>query len=237
MPERGTRMSQKRARSSDDLAVPSPSSASTLHMDEARPIAGTRRVQQYQRHAATSSTPDPPSAPAGPAFSLPLHSDELGRLPMHPFFAPGSSTGSSSTVGSPQLVHSGPSWFPTSFGTIPGPPSQLASPAGVDPRVPGEPLDAAAIEAIFSMFPPASYQPGEVPSTSQTQSPGPSYPQNLTSVLSENLENMLAQAGAPAFQEPAVPSSLDDGTLAMWSNAPTSFEYVPTLLLFSSRVR
>lgn len=222
LPAREVRMSQKRTRSSDDAAEPLTSSDGTPPADEARRMAGTRRVQQYQQHASTHSGSEPFAVPGDASYSLPVHSDELGRLPLHPFFGMGSGSGMW-----PPLVQDG-SWLPGSFGAIPGPSSASASvlaPAPAGEPAPYAPLDAASFETIFSMFPPASYQTALGPS----QDAGEPFAQSLTSVLSENLGHMIAQEGALGGQEPpaaGVQNSLEDGALAMWSDAPTGFEYV-----------
>lgn len=215
-------MSQKRTRGSDDATASSTPSDGAPPADEARRMAGTRRVQQYQAHASTSFGSEPFAVPGDAAYSLPVHSDELGRLPLHPFFGMG--------------MGSGMGWLPPdSFGALPGPsPPPLpppvpvpapAPPAQAGPPAPFEPLDAASFEAIFSMFPPASYEAAPGPS----QGAGAPFAQSLTSVLSENLGQMIAQEGAAgALETPmaGVQNSLDDGALAMWSDAPSGFEYV-----------
>ncbi len=80
------------------------------------------------------------------------------------------------------------------------------------------------------MLPPVSYQPAEMLAPPGRQNPGQSYPQSFSSMLSENSENTMAQTDPPGFQELAAQDGLDEGALAMWSNAPSGFECVVILL-------
>lgn len=219
------RTSRKRARISEDAAEPISSSDSATSSDDIRRIAGTRRVQHYQQHASANvdATSQAFSVPGDFTDSLPIHSDELGRLPLYPFFD--ESTGASANVPSePLYPHVVPqaTWSPSSFSVVPGPSTQPAFlPAA--PHLAGEPLDAASFEAIFSMLRPASYQPAEASSVAAPQN---AYLQDLPPVLSEDLGNMVAQTSALDVQGDAVQNSFEDGALAMWSSAPTGFECV-----------
>lgn len=214
LPEPNVRASQKRTRSSDDAMEPLPPSPDGItSVNEARQIAGTRRVQQYQQHTSSSSGLGSFADAENFDYPLPIHGDELGRLPLHSFFDPNTSANVASSA-----------WLPEPFVAIPGSSQPGSFPAGA--RALGGSLDAASLEAIFSMLPPVSYQPAEAPDAQSAVLP---YPQTLTSLLGENAESIIEPTCAPGAQEPATQDSLDNGALAMWSNAPTGFEYVAIL--------
>lgn len=227
LPEPNVRASQKRTRSSDDVMEPFSTSADGVAaVTEARQIAGTRRVQQYQQSTSSSSGLGAFSTLGDFEYPLPIHSDELGRIPLHPFLDSSMSANLNvASSSSQQPIQAEAAWLPDSFGAIPDPFSQPGFlPTGA--RAPSGPLDAASFETIFSMLPPVSYQPAEAHDSNNALGP---YPQTLTSLLSENVESLIGQTGAPGGQEPVMQNSLDDGALAMWSNAPTGFEYVIAL--------
>lgn len=222
LPEHDTKPSHKRSRDSEDPVITSPSSEGHTPTEGSRSIAGSKRVENYQHHAS-------PSMMDHTTFSLPIHSDELGRLPLHPFFDPHSSTSAP--------MHPSDAWFTDSFGPLPAP-----EPSAVQPQPPAplanEPMDPATFDAIFSMLPPASYQQATFPSMPPDMTATSGFPttglqpQSLSSVLSENIGNLMAHSSVPAGAIPTTsdPSSsqntLDSDTLAMWSNVPSGFEYV-----------
>lgn len=79
----------KRGRDSDEpipgsraspAAASAPSSAPAAQPGEPRTIAGSRRVSQANAAASSSSSMAPPSN----LYGLPLHSEDLGRMPLHP---------------------------------------------------------------------------------------------------------------------------------------------------------
>ncbi|KAJ7760114.1 fungal-specific transcription factor domain-containing protein [Mycena maculata] len=71
--------SLKRGRDSQDI---SPSSEVFLEPPEGRPVAGSSRASKaHQRRSLESSMQEP-----SPLFSLPLHTEELGRLPIYDSF-------------------------------------------------------------------------------------------------------------------------------------------------------
>lgn len=230
LPEPSVRMSQKRTRSAEETAKLSPSN-DIAPANEARQVAGTRRVQQYQQHTSSSSSSGSFSVPEHFDHPLPIHSDELGRLPLYPFFDTSMGARPNTTLPSyPQPVQGGPQWFPSSFSAMPGPSFQPAS--SQDTRGTGE-LDTASLEAIFNMLPPASYPPAEVPSAPVPQGAELPYIQNIAAMMNGNMGNMMPQTHTTGAQEPVAQNGFENGALAMWSDAPTGFECVavPRLLL------
>ena len=134
-------------------------------------------------------------------------------------------------------------WAPQQpFASMPNPSAPPPGDNSMPNTTSGEPLDAATLEAIFRMLPPASYEQAMIPPgqaaapTPQVFSPVgsiPSQPSSLASVLSENLGSLMAHTNAPvsaasvghgAGFPPA--DNIESDTLAIWSNAPSSFEYV-----------
>ncbi|KAJ3518564.1 hypothetical protein NM688_g9420 [Phlebia brevispora] len=183
LPKRVSRSSQKRTRDSESPRMCSPSSGGTVLPEETRHIAGTRRVQQYKNAHSNGGSGSGPGFMAGDTpLQLPLHSDELGRLPLHPFFDTSmyanAIAGSKPSMAVPP-VQAGQTWFGDSFGTIPGPAPQsslFGQPqivrAPTQARQSADQLDAATFEAMFSMISPASYRQTVVPSSSMSPDTG-----------------------------------------------------------------
>ncbi len=230
LPKRDPQISQKRPRNSDEsettsVNVPRASTSTLSDLDTSREVAGSRRVQQYQQQAEVNSS----------TFTLPMHTDELGRLPLHPFFGFASDEPTTSSAGSGAC-------FPTSFDVLASPSSSVAPVPNHSSMAPSTCGQVSAstldptLEALFSMVPPASYEqaittptPQRICSPPQSIFPSHNNPHNqgLTSVLSENFENYFANAsgsvGASANATEGFPDTLDNNTLAVWSNAPTGF--------------
>ena len=218
--------SHKRTRSSEASRSAATSPTPEEHSSpQLRHIAGSRRVQQYQQASHTFSPM---------LFSLPIHSDELGRLPLHPFFQPNTADGSIDPSDAP------PPWLPQNFASMSNPPAPP-----VDSNISGNPIDSATLDALFRMLPPTSYQQAMVPPDPGAAAgpqeypnvgPIPSQHQSLTSVLSENIGSLIAHTNAPVSAAPvgqesgfAPADNIESDTLAIWSNAPSSFEYVQSL--------
>ena len=225
--------SNKRERDSDSpvssgaVSIASDSPGSGMVTDTFRTFAGSRRVTKELESAnlkdgpslaaATFAQPLPRSrsarpghssesekqvangggATTTPSFALPVHTDELGRLPLHPGF---------------NVSYSG-EW---QHEAQPPPPSQAPQPQAhgggappFDPRVMG--MYALQPPSFNELFSAAMQEPSAF-----TQA-GPDV-------------SMGATGGAPPATGPQGPSlsseemAFADNTLAMWSNAPSSFE-------------
>ncbi|OSC97677.1 hypothetical protein PYCCODRAFT_1376657 [Trametes coccinea BRFM310] len=238
LPQPSPAPSHKRDRDSDS---PMMSPAASASADSPRPpgdgpslasatFAQPIRPQPHSQSQSSASTPPsaapsdssdkvPASGSANPIFALPVHTDELGRLPLHPAFS----------------MSYQQDWPPSSqqqqqppMSTMPGQVSTSSSAdtarvhtaTQLDPRVlsmftmPG----AAAFNEMFST-PPQSATPG-------TQTFPPPFPPDM-----QAMSGAGAGAGAPPDAGGAVPSltpqelAYADNTLDMWSSAPTGFEW------------
>lgn len=178
-----------------------------------------RRVEQYhqQRSPLSASSTASDASP----FTLPIYSQELGSLPIHP-------SAEGQTV--PQSMM--------------GVPHQAQGPynAGFDPSTaPGQmPIDGSvpppinsALEAWITLFAPTQYQqPPQYQHAPFTHSapPGMQQPmstfvgsdQTSSTIRSPDIPSESAHTAATELcQRPGEP--FDSDTLAMWSTAPSSF--------------
>lgn len=239
LPQASPPAGHKRERDTDSPEATSPSTPSSSghtgspSVEEPRNIAGSRRVSHSQHHHQHSVQPYSPVTPApsnggftpislpmtGADFALPVHSDELGRLPLYP-----TATGTLD----PAMASGSTGWF-SDFGTLPlpaggpqtaAPPGQLAPP-DVPMQVNGQP---AEMDSVFSSIVydqvlsnlSASLAPA---ATAPMQYPAAVDPQRQP-LPTENFEQMMFELGGDA----ATVMYPDNGTLSMWSNAPAGFE-------------
>lgn len=195
-----------------------------------RSIAGSRRIsrdtnamgQSYQTSSPQQlfHHPNGYQGPTDPtnanSFSLPIHSDELGRIPLHPNF-PLSSVGDSPM---------GNTWFtpPTPVSPMPGPSSQAgpststAGPSGLNNDI------DPSLASIFTM--PNTDVYDSIFSTMGPPIAGTeshSFQSQIGSDL-QTLQDSMQDLGVMAPPQSAE-SSFPDNTLAMWSNAPSGFEW------------
>jgi len=192
-----------------------------------RNIAGSRRVSRDMSNIAQPLGPPPSSQPLqgtigsfGGAesvgldtFALPIHSVDLGRLPLHPGFV----TSDSSEPGIDSWYNPAAPSAPVS--SVPaGPqagPSNVAQTHGLnsdfDPRLMSifAAQNADVYESLFSsMATPMSN----------------SHPQEYQPPVGSVWQTMHNGLGVmPSGQAPDASST--DNTLAMWSNAPSGFEW------------
>ncbi|EMD31523.1 hypothetical protein CERSUDRAFT_119740 [Gelatoporia subvermispora B] len=232
----------------------SPAASSTTASEAPRNIAGSRRVSKESpasnahlgQTGTTSQTPTPVASQYGSTpsfasdmhsgnmqnvhtFSLPTHSDELGRMPLHP---------SMNNVPNPFDAGLNNLWFDTSQPTAPmGPPPdppRIVGPSTAQPPPPmgttdqggsvfhdftfraNEPFDPSFmfIPSLGTAPTPATngFQPLE-PQQQQQQQPQPQMQGAVPNAM---------QGGQAQFMDPTFS---DNSTLAMWSNAPSGFEW------------
>ncbi|KIM80404.1 hypothetical protein PILCRDRAFT_789690 [Piloderma croceum F 1598] len=169
--------------------------------DGPRNIAGSRRVTSKESRipsAATNLTPmQQPDVSS--TFSLPMHSDELARLPLHGQVAFSSNN--------PPMDATDEFWYSTLGNTGATIPEQSRLPNTVDPvSTTAFPMDHTFYEQISNSFPSVL-----------NESQGIAHPQyeggaQQVHTLTSNQQQHPNQAW------------MDNDTIAMWSNAPTGFE-------------
>ncbi|KZT00948.1 uncharacterized protein LAESUDRAFT_731789 [Laetiporus sulphureus 93-53] len=227
LPLPGTPPSHKRERDSDSPKsstsnasnAPTPSDLPTMDTTQ-RSIAGSRRVSRDTSSMAASIfgrqpiSPQVVTSPEGPingldqpnmhSFALPIHSDELGRLPLHPGFS------MDGHVHSPM----GNAWYTAGPSSAVSPLASTSQAGALN----GAELDPA-LTSLFAMPNPNMY--GSIFSAMPGQYAAPS-PQDFSS----QIQGMQDPGGAnlPGGVQGAG-SSFTDNTLAMWSAAPSGFEW------------
>ncbi|GBE88069.1 predicted protein [Sparassis crispa] len=223
----------KRERDADSpisvSSAPSPATSSTVDTAQ-RTIAGSKRVSRDATSATSAASPmftqgSRPTVPLPPdvnmmssnavnttPFDLPIHSDELGRLPLHPGCNAPSNTNS--------IMPMNNGWYnaaSTSTRMSSMPTSLEAGSSTSAIGVP--PMDTSLDPAIASMF---AMQPNSVYDQmfSALQAPLSPAPQDYRShVAASGMHDMDPMASMPNGR------SYPDNTLAMWSSAPSGFEW------------
>jgi hypothetical protein len=201
----------KRERDSDEPIMsengPAASSSPLAPQPEAatRTIAGSRRVSNHATAAA------PPSRSASHLYALPLHSEELGRMPLHPTAAGSpSDAGSSSDAASPL-----PSWYQTPAASAYGVPA----PASVPQPAHSAPSSVPHVQVANPMDAMSTFQMDPI-----------MYDQMMSSFAGTAATVDMAPVPPPGYggyppPQPGQPMS-DSDTIAMWSTAPSGFECV-----------
>ncbi|KAI0649560.1 fungal-specific transcription factor domain-containing protein [Trametes meyenii] len=188
-----------RPQSQPQSQVSTPSAASELASTAAARAA-----------AAVASGNGVAGAGGDPSFALPVHTEELGRLPLHPSFSvtfpPDWSHGSDAHASQPMPATEQQQQQPPSL-----PSRQAQGPGGggaqFDPRVLSM-FNMPGTSAYGEMFPGASPSaPQDAPSF------GAPYPPEL--------QTMPGIGPSPTPQEMA----FADNTIDMWSSAPSGFEW------------
>ncbi|KAI0950725.1 hypothetical protein AcW1_007961 [Taiwanofungus camphoratus] len=223
----------KRERDADSpTSTPSTVSATSAVDKALRSIAGSRRVSRETPGAGPSTlTPRAQSLPlsmpspdstmststmvpsSSNSFALPIHSDELGRLPLHPGLNVPNLVGP--TMHDPWLSSSALTEAMVSLPST----SQAARPANAalnDTRAMSNSLDVP-MGSFLAMHPPGVYDSiftGMPPSLPAAMSP---YQQPDTSGM-QSIPNRMETL-------PPGDASYTDNTLAMWSTAPSGFEW------------
>lgn len=196
--------SNKRERDTDSPASTRTSDAipsSLLSPNTTRSIVGSGRVKENIRQSFLNAEPAEPWG----AYSLPVYSEELGRLPVHGEFLP---------QGQPPLT---------------GSPSYLNHVTQ---------QDVITLDSLFStdglMFDPVGSNYDAL-GTDFLSSSGSSLDTKLSGLHSAEAD-LHPGEGIPnlANAQPMI----DNDAIAMWSNAPSGFEYViystPSILVFNS---
>lgn len=252
LPQASPAPSHKRERDSDSpgpsaVSVASDPSRCSISIEN-RTIAGNRRVSKEvpslaaatfaQPSRAQSSVPLsdsdqqlPPStastsSTATPSFALPLHTEELGRLPLHPGF---------------NVSYAGDWQHQPHVSSIPTPTSSAPSETGAgvryDPSASGligAPQFDPRLMAMYNLQPPSGFgqmfggaAPSE-PSPFATQLPGDMQAMAAGGGGGSGARGVSGPGGMSGEGAAAVLSSEElafaDNTLAMWSTAPTGFE-------------
>lgn len=166
-------------------------------LSDQRPIAGSSRIQHSQ-HASRTWSPNRDVLQNGNGYNLPLHSDELSRLPVHPVFD------SDGAVPASRQAWSSSTDAPT--GCPPNTNGIAESSYSYPTRQPNY--------SNLGPAPPASFSP--IPSSAAMSTNQFGYSVNGDW---PNDVNMLSSASD-------LGSTLDNHTLALLSTAPNSMEYV-----------
>lgn len=196
LPQPSPAANNKRERDSDSpISVTSATASSTPspgQTDAPRAIAVSRRITPLESKMPSATNPTTmPRSEVPATFSLPMHSDELGRLPLHGQVAFSNNTDEfwHSTLGNTTAALPGQS-LPTNLTNAINPTSSTAFP----------------MEHLFyqQMGNDMSTSLNEAPATTQYTGGGP-----LLNSITPNAQDQ---------------NWMGVDTIAMWSNAPTSFE-------------
>ncbi|KAI0697711.1 fungal-specific transcription factor domain-containing protein [Cerioporus squamosus] len=168
------------------------------------PASTTEATQPYADYASRNMFADP-------SFSLPVHTEELGRLPFHhgfsSFLLPQQQSSQSLDLFGDLQSAAGPSTLPQTE-SLQGAPIDTA---GFDVNTSGFPTRAADLSALLSALSapsPSSAQESQYP---PQQADGAPYQMSM----SGDMDVDMTSAENIAFA---------DSMLEMWSTAPTSFE-------------
>ncbi|OCH86476.1 hypothetical protein OBBRIDRAFT_737959 [Obba rivulosa] len=218
----------------------SPAASSSTASEGPRNIAGSRRVSKEvnSSNAHLAQTPQTPaSSQYGPApfpgtvpsrnmqnthtFSLPTHSDELGRMPLHP------------GVSNPFDPSINNLWFDATqpTGTMPPPPDPppVAGPSSMPAPSMGTNDQGGSVFHDFSFRASGPFDPSfmYIPSLETAATPSangfqPQLPLEQQPPMQPGTMPNSMPSGQGQFMDPTFS---DNGTLAMWSNAPSGFEW------------
>jgi hypothetical protein len=247
LPQVSPNPSNKRERDSDSPLNAEASNTSTSPVVEgSRVIAGSRRVSGAKKAIQKQMVMREQSFQPKSEFQLPIHTQDLGKMPLYPIaeYPAGVSPslmGEGQAGGSNQKQPIQRHWVePSAFGYLNAPtiaPNVPPMPAGgmagdmgggslfsVDPLVYNDMMTNFSGDLYASAI--ASGSGGQsfgnllgsgfgLPSLLQSQ-PGP---QTQAQQQQLNQSMMMNMAGADALANP--------DTLAMWTNAPNGFEWVP----------
>ena len=207
--------SNKRERDADSPASSNNSdtvSSPLIPQDAPRNIAGSRRVRDSIRQSPPAESTRR-SQPQG-VYTLPVYSEELGRLPVHGQVAFSSQGTSPSNNSSFSYWNHGPSHdINIPGGSLPTRPLQ-AYPSN----------DAAAFSMHGMIFNPS---PNAYNTLVQTGYPSSSLgsTSSIPGMHSSGIDtHQLGEEFSPLINTQA----MDSDVIAMWSNAPSGFEYVIT---------
>lgn len=168
-------------------------------------MAGSKRVHAYQQEHSEALTSPNTAAPSD--FVLPLHSADLGRLPLRLF------------AGAARDVHQNSWYVPPQTGAHDQAQSLPVLPSEND-TVPD------MLTEGFGVHDPAAISASNVlnlaPDVATPQAPHMFVPMAPPAGVHDgSIENMMA---AVSMEPPMMPDLSEDDTLAMWYNAPPGFE-------------
>ncbi|KAI0092310.1 fungal-specific transcription factor domain-containing protein [Irpex rosettiformis] len=205
-----------------------------------RQVAGSKRVQHYQQNQQQQQqqqNPDAQTPPtsAQPTFALPLYSQDLGRMPLHPFaecktLPPGSvSACPQSPWGSATAAHPPQCYQPGSM--------HMCGQITDDSNMMRQPIDPA-LEALLSMLAPAQYQqaqmtdgsvgaipPGRNGYTVQASPVNSTPPSRTVDPSDMTIDPTNLQQQQQQQPNSLTPETMDSDTFAMWSSAPSGFAF------------
>ncbi|RPD72366.1 hypothetical protein L226DRAFT_546928 [Lentinus tigrinus ALCF2SS1-7] len=232
------------------VAKEGPSLAASTFAQPLRPMS-TLPMSDSERASSSSATSAATAAAcATPSFALPVHTDELGRLPLHPGF---------------NVSYSMPNWGHSQPPPPPPPPQHtVVAPPQATSAVPDAARAPDMTNAQFDARLMAMYNlqgagfgdmfnaAGGAAAASTMPTEPSAFAPPLTAPLPPNLQAMAAAAAAARASGGGADDAMDatatgasatagvntgmppltseelafaDNTLAMWSNAPTSFEW------------
>ena len=236
--------SNKRERDSDNPFGADPSNANTSPPAEgSRVIAGSRRVSDAKKAMRQQPVQQP--------IQLPIHTHDLGKMPLHPIAehpvgAGPSFMGPQGQVG--QSDHDQRGWVdPSAFGYLNVPiiaPTVPPMPAGGIPTNVGSAgsslfsIDPLIYDDMMSNF-GADLYASAIASGSGGQTLGNLFGAGIgPSSLGQGLPELQPQTQQPTNQPmmmnmPGSEALANPDTLAMWTNAPNGFELVSLTLYLS----
>ncbi|KAF9479050.1 hypothetical protein BDN70DRAFT_985124 [Pholiota conissans] len=207
---------KKRTREQGTDASPS-ASPPVSPTDVPRSIIGSRRVSTSKTTALNQQLPQPQPQPAPALFSLPMYSDELGRLPIYGQFNFSDAIEPSTRIPFPAPLSTPSSSFSTP--AMSAPPSfdslflsNLATPSSLAFQ---QSLDNYLVDPLFNMN-------NQMLDTNVGPTPPADQPGHLAMA---DFASMFASGSSLDFDGRfgAMPA-MDNDTMSMWSMAPTNLE-------------
>jgi len=201
LPQQSPPSNNKRERDADSpFSMTASSSSSPGVADAPRAMAGSRRVES-KVPSATKPTTTKPQSNVPSTFSLPMHSDELARLPLHGQVQ--FSNQNNPTLGTDSF------WFSASENTATSLQAQ-SHPNAVSSAPAMDPVSSEAFPMDHLFYEQISNNLANQPQVTTQGQYGTSSQQ--FDALTSNLQQFQNQAW------------MDSDTIAMWSNAPTGFQ-------------
>jgi len=211
LPQPSPSASNKRERDSDSPTSSAGTPPASATSEVPRVIAGSRRVSKELKKTMPYVRREP-TAIAAIDYQLPVHSHELGRIPLHP----GIEMTDASSSGMTLIDNSQANWYQqqtasSSAPTLPSMSAPMTNTVGDTSMASLFSIDPLLYDEMMSSF-------------GGDQFPG---------VIGQNLQGFGMLPTQPMPQLAAMPMNNGRGhealsnsdTLAMWSNAPTGFEW------------
>lgn len=175
-------------------------------------------MQAYQQQY---TLPSPPSEQED--FVLPLHSAELGSLPLHsplgPLLHGNGQADANGVVGTHHT--NGAQWYPASSVTSTELPQPLIHNSfGTLPPAPVPNFDSTSVPVV----PQNSFPIPPLPQQHQQQQQQQHDLAAIGHVPDDSIENLMAAVNMDQNAVTSLPNYSDNDTLAMWSTAPSGFE-------------